>query len=160
MSEVGPVIMALGPPIQAVDLAVGVAQLARPRSYYFGARGLPQTGLDRTIGYRWEPQNRIGRRPAMQFLGTGEETVSIKGVIYPPQFGSFDAFEQMREEAMMGIPRGMVTQYGRYYGVWCIKSIKDVQAPYWPDGSPRKVEFNIDLVAYGPDGFGGFGVFG
>jgi uncharacterized protein len=160
MAEVGPIMMALGPAMQAADIVSGMRSLARQRSYYFGARGLPQTGLDRSISYRWEAQNRIGRRPAMQFLGTGEETVSINGVIYPPQFGSFDALEKMREEAMTGTPRSMVTGYGRCYGLWCIKSIKDVQAPYWPGGMPRKVEFTLELTAYGPDGFGGRSIFG
>lgn len=154
-------IMALGHPMDFPDPSLGVSVVSRPRSYFFGVKSLPQTGLDRSISYRWEPQNRIGRRPAMQFLGTGEETVSIKGVLYPPQFGSLDSLEQMRDEAMLGVPRGMVTSTGRYYGIWCIKSIKDVQAPYWPDGSPRKVEFTIDLTNYGADGiFGGFGIFG
>jgi phage protein U len=125
-------------------------------SFYFGVSNLPQTSLSRTFAYRWEGAQRLGRRVAQQYLGPGEETVTIEGVIYPPAFGSFEALESMRREAMSGTPRAFVTAYGRYNGLWCIKSIQDKQAPYWPDGHPRKVEFTLELVHYGPDaaGFG------
>jgi phage protein U len=126
-------------------------------TFYFGVSKLPQTNLSRTFDYRWEGAQRIGRRVAQQYLGPGEETVSIEGVIYPPVFGSFEAIEAMRREAMSGTPRAFVTAYGRYNGLWCIKSIRDKQAPYWPDGHPRKVEFTLELVHYGPDA-AGFGV--
>lgn len=132
---------------------VAVDDAAYGRSYVFAMGGLPQTMLDRTFEYRWDAANRLGRRPAMQFLGPGEETVSIRGTIYPPYFGSFSMLQSMRAEAMAGTPRPFVTQYGEYHGIWCIRSIRDNQGPYWPDGYPRKVEFTIELTHYGPDGF-------
>jgi uncharacterized protein len=58
---------------------------------------------------------------------------------------------------MAGIPRGVATNLGRYYGLWCITAITDVQTYFAKNGAPRKVEFTIELAAYGPDG-GGFGL--
>ncbi|MGE5509918.1 MAG: phage tail protein [Bacteroidota bacterium] len=126
----------------------------RQRILWFGVDDLPQTGLDRNLELRFDGAKRLGRRVAQQFLGVGEETVSIKGTIYPPQFGSFEMLEEMREEAMLGRPRAVVTRYGRYEGIWCIKAIKDTQTVYFKNGYPRKVEFTLELVHYGQDGYG------
>jgi hypothetical protein len=131
--------------------------------YRFKVVGLNYQSLDRAFEYRWRPQERIGRRPAMQFMGPGMETVSLKGVLYPqdPRLGNgFSQLERMRREAMAGVPRGVASNLGRYYGLWCITKISDVQSYFSKDGAPRKVEFTIDLAAYGPDGGGlGFGLF-
>jgi hypothetical protein len=125
--------------------------------YRFKIAGLNYQSLDRKFEYRWKPQERIGRRPAMQYMGPGLETVSLQGILYPkdPRLGSgFKQLERMRREAMIGIPRGVASNLGRYYGLWCITSITDVQTFFAKDGSPRKVEFTIELTAYGADGLG------
>lgn len=96
----------------------------------------------------------------MQFLGPGVETVTLKGVLYPHdvRFGNgFSQLESMRREAMAGVPRGVASSMGRYYGLWCITNIKDIQQFFDKRGAPRKVDFSIDLAAYGADG-GGLGI--
>lgn len=60
--------------------------------------------------------------------------------------------KRMRSEAARGIPRGVVSGYGLYHGLWCIVSINDVQNYFLPTGEARKVEFDIEMVAYGADG--------
>ena len=124
------------------------------RDYMFSVDDLPQTGLDRDLELRWDGAKRLGRRVAMQYLGPGEEKVTLKGTIYPPRLGSFEMLEALRNDALSGSPRSFVTGYGRYMGTWVIKSVKDVQTHYLPGGYPRKVEFTIELVHYGNDGFG------
>jgi hypothetical protein len=125
--------------------------------YRFKIKALNYQALTRTFNYRWVSQERIGRRPAMQFLGPGEETVELRGVIYPkdPRFGGgFSQLENMRKEAMRGRPRGVASSLGRYHGRWCIKEVSDVQTYFAKNGAPRKVEFTIKLTAYGADGGG------
>lgn len=51
--------------------------------YRFSVSSLNIEELDRSWEYRWEAVNRVGARPAMQFIGPGEETVRLKGLIYP-----------------------------------------------------------------------------
>lgn len=126
--------------------------------YRFQIAGLNYQDVERTFDFRWQAQDRIGRRPAQQFLGPGEETVSLRGVIYPkdPRLGNgFAQLEDMRREAMRGVPRGVASNLGRYYGQWCIKSIRDTQTFFDRNGEPRRVEFSIEMTHYGPDGFGG-----
>lgn len=117
--------------------------------YRFSVSALNIEEVERSFEYRWEAVNRIGARPAMQFLGPGEEGVRMRGTIYPHYMGGFGQLEQMRSEAAKGKPRGVVSGFGRYYGKWCIRSINDTQSFFLADGSPRKVEFGIELVHYG-----------
>lgn len=51
--------------------------------YRFATNRLSFQKLGRKFAFRWEAVNRVGIRPAMQFMGPGEESISIDGVIYP-----------------------------------------------------------------------------
>ena len=41
---------------------------------------LAATEAARTARYRWTAQERIGARPGYQWLGSGEETLTLSGV--------------------------------------------------------------------------------
>lgn len=121
--------------------------------------------LERVFNYRWQPQERLGRRTAQQFMGPGEETLSLRGTIYPkmPQFaGSLGKLENMRSKAATGAAFNFAAVFGgkgRNFGRFCVRAIRDQQSYFDPDGTPRKVEFDIELVAYGGDAGGGFSLF-
>jgi|EndMetStandDraft_5_1072996.scaffolds.fasta_scaffold548144_2 uncharacterized protein len=123
------------------------------------------TQLERTFAYRWEPQNRLGRRPAMQFMGPGEETVTLTGTTYPnhPAFaGGLAELNAMRSRSEVGAFFTMgarVGTRGLALGRWCVRNIRDVQSYFHPSGQPSKVEFTIELVAYGSDGNAALGFF-
>lgn len=122
--------------------------------FRFSIPGQSYDRLSRRFEYRWEPQWRVGTRPAEQWLGPGEEALDIRGVIYPHYAGGFNQLNQMRQAAQAGIPYSLADAKGIYYGPWCIRMIRDEQEYFHKDGTPRKVEFSIDLVAYA----GGVGV--
>ena len=98
---------------------------------------------------------RVGRRPAEQFLGPGEEQLDIRGVIYPHYTGGYNQLNEMRDEAQSGAPLHLAAVSGGigiYFGPWCIRMIRDEQEYFHPNGTPRKVEFSMDLVVYGYEG--------
>lgn len=123
----------------------------------FEIGGLDYQELERRFDYRWTPQERLGRRPAQQFLGPGEETITLKGVIYPnhPLFrNSLSELNRLRSSAMSGAFFNFGVNVGggvgRFLGRWCIKSISDSQSIF-RGGTPSKVEFTVELVEYGQD---------
>ena len=71
--------------------------------------------LRRTDAYRWQGQDRLGRRPAQQFTGHGASTVELDGTIYPAFRGGLGQITAMREAADAGTPLEMVDGTGR---VW------------------------------------------
>jgi len=118
----------------------------------FSVPGQSYDRLSRRYEYRWEPQWRVGSRPAEQYLGPGEESLDIRGVLYPHYAGGYNQLNQMRFAAQYGEPYGLSDAKGIYYGKWCIRMIRDEQEFFHNNGDPKKVEFSIDLVVYGNDG--------
>lgn len=121
--------------------------------------------LEREVNYRWPSLDRLGRRPAHQWLGVGEETLNIRGVVYP----SYDPaghgsvvgggqIEGLRSLASMGSPNDLITGTGRSLGKWVVKSVKETQSEFIRNGAPRKQQFTMDLAFYGSSGFGLDGV--
>jgi uncharacterized protein len=104
--------------------------------------------FDRTSEWRWPATERIGMAPAKQYVGPGEDSITIDGVIYPHYRGGLRQIDFMRAQAGLGQPLPLVTGFGKYLGNWCIEKIKESQDALMSDGAPRKIEFTIDLGAY------------
>lgn len=113
--------------------------------------------LERTNEYRWQSQERIGRHPAMQYLGEGHTTVRLSGVIYPSFKGGIKQIDALRGRAGTGSPQFLASTYGRIFGQFVIMSVGEVQTFFLANGAPRKVEFTLEMKSYGEDGFGGLG---
>lgn len=116
--------------------------------------------LKHKVPIRWVGQERIGRRPAMQFLGPGEEEVTLEGVFYPQALGGLEMLIAMQEAARQGVICDLVAVTGEVFGPWVIKEVANENQFFTPTGSPRKVDFTINLHAYGDDGLGGIGGIG
>lgn len=60
---------------------------ARVRYVCFMRQTLPHQTMQRESDYRWPSNSRIGKRDAFQFLGVGEENITLAGVLYPELTG-------------------------------------------------------------------------
>ena len=128
--------------------------------FRFAVPGGTYQQLTREVRARWPAQERVGRRPALQFTGPGEETLELAGVIYPYYTGGLEQIRGMRAQAQAGAPLMMVSGLGDVYGLWVILGVRDTESFFRADGLARRVEFTLELSAYGPDGAGiGGGLF-
>lgn len=105
----------------------------------------------RSTQYRWPLLNRFGQRPARQFVGLGDETINLQGVIYPAFRGGPSAVERMRDQAAKGKALAMVSSQGAVLGRWVILSAEETRTVFFPNGTPRKIEFTLSLAHYGTD---------
>ena len=55
--------------------------------FVFMRQTLPHQTMQRESDYRWPSNSRIGKRDAFQFLGVGEENITLAGVLYPELTG-------------------------------------------------------------------------
>jgi len=111
--------------------------------------------LQRQSAYRWEKQDRLGREPAMQFIGKGEEKINLNGVIYPHFRGGLGQLNTMRTMAEGGEPLQLIDGLGNVLGQYCITQVQETQTVYVGPGIPRHVDFSMELARYGEDQFGG-----
>lgn len=119
--------------------------------YRFSIDSAAFDSLQKTASYRWQAQERLLRRPALQYLGLGEEAVSLSGVIYPHYRGGLDQVETMRSEAEKGEPLALVDGMGNYWGRFVISQIGETRTVFFADSAPRCINFTMELKRYGED---------
>lgn len=128
--------------------------MARLGSFTFGIDTAAFQELQRVSAYRWQAQNRIGRKPAQQNTGQGADTINLSGVIYPHWRGGLSQIEVLRTLAANGDPLPLIYAFeaiGQYCGRWCVTEIRDTRTIFFDNGAPRKIEFDIALIEYGDD---------
>jgi len=123
--------------------------------YFFYADNAPLEKLSRNSSYRWPSQQRLTRPPATQFVGAGDETISVNGYIHPhePKCGGSNALtlDILRTLADAGVPYTVITGTGHVFGQFVIVSIKDDFSGLMDDLRPRRVDFSVELKRYGAD---------
>ena len=98
---------------------------------------------------------RLGREPALQYLGPGEKRILVSGLLFPEAIGGWDKFRAFERTAGAGEPMMMVLRAGHVFGRVVITSISEVHEHIGFAGLPRKLEFDIEVARYGGD-YGGF----
>lgn len=120
--------------------------------YRFGMSTAAYQEFRHSAEYRWASQERLGRLPARQFVGPGREAISLRGVLHPQYKGGLDQVDQMRDEAGRGVSLLLTAGDGRAWGRWVITRVAETQRVFEADGTPRKVEFHLEIARYGERG--------
>lgn len=123
-------------------------------SFMFGIDTAAFQELERRSSYRWQGVDRIGRKPAMQNIGRGNDTITMSGTIYPHYRGGLRQIEDLRRQAAAGNPLSLIYAFetvGQYCGLWCVESIEDTRTVFFDDGRPKRIDFRLTLIDYGED---------
>jgi len=114
--------------------------------FVFGMSTLAYNELQRQT--RWKHANapRVGARDARQYTGLGDETIVLSGVLAPELTGSLDALKELRAMGDTGAAYVLVDGAGAVYGAFLIEGLDEGQTLHHSDGTPRKVDFTINLV--------------
>ncbi|TRD18407.1 phage tail protein [Palleronia caenipelagi] len=110
--------------------------------------------FQRSAGYRWAKLDRLGRAPALQYLGPDTEEVRMDGVIYPHFKGGLRQVDLMRARAGLGQPLMMVDGLGWVWKRWVIAGVDEQKDTFLRDGAPRRITFTLTLQSYGSDADG------
>lgn len=115
--------------------------------------------------YRWPRLDRLGRRPAHQWIGIGEDEKTIEGTVYPllqpsggPKVVGIKQIEEMRAIAEEGNPLQLTDGMGNNYGKWVILRIEERASDHLSNGAPRKQKFTMQISRYGEDNLGEAGI--
>lgn len=121
-------------------------------SFQFSIDTAAYQSLKRETSWRWQKQERIGRDAANQYVGPGNDKVTMQGVIYPHYRGGIGQLNAMRDVADQGEELRLVDGEGFVLGSYVIVRITENQAVFAARGIPKKQEFTIELALYGEDG--------
>lgn len=125
------------------------APMMKLGDYTFSLNTAAYQKKERDSKYNWPELARIGTNPALQFSGTGADTMSLPGIIYPTFRGGLSQVDKMRDLAGHAKPLLLVDGLGNVHGYWCIISIKDKESDFLPSGIPQKIEFTLSLKYFG-----------
>jgi phage protein U len=114
--------------------------------FVFMRQTLPFQGMQREAEYRWPSNSRVGKRDAFQFLGVGEEKITLNGTLYPEITGGTLTLTALRLMAEQGKAWPLIAGTGMIYGMYVINSINETGAEFFSDGSPRKIDFTLALT--------------
>lgn len=107
--------------------------------------------LQRRTSWKHRAASRIGARDARQFLGLGEETITLSGVMAPELIGDLGSLDDLRTMADSGAAYAMVDGAGYVYGAFVIEDMNESQSLHYEDGTPRRIEWSISLARVDDD---------
>lgn len=104
---------------------------------------------------RWSKPPVFGRRPPGQYLGPGEEEITLRGTIFPVDMGAgvFAQIIAMQSDAGNGVSDMLFSGGGDAMGMFRLDELSYRASNHLRDGTPQKVEYTLRFTA--DDDFGG-----
>lgn len=125
--------------------------------FQFSSETIIPNTTNRANAYNWQSIQRMGREPARQAVGIGDETFSLRGVFYPCESDKVWTLDDLRRYANTMTPLRLMSMAGKIddwaytMGRWTVDNINEGRSALWPNGKPRKVEFDLSITRYGED---------
>ena len=113
--------------------------------FVFSLETLAYQEFQRQTDWRHGSTSRIGTNPARQYMGRGEDSITLPGVLLPGLAGSPLSLDTLRMMADTGKAWPLVQGDGRIFGLWVIESLSETRTLFFRDGAARRIEFNLKL---------------
>lgn len=102
--------------------------------------------LRRKTDWRFARSSRVGARDAVQFLGPGDEAISLAGAVYAEITDGRVSLDDLRTMADDGEALPLIDGTGTVFGNFVIEAIDERHAYLMADGRARRIDFGIDLL--------------
>ncbi len=113
--------------------------------FVFSRLTVPYQTSQHDMVWRHPTNNRIGARPTAQFLGVGDETLTLSGVLLPELTGGELSLDVLRQMADTGKAYPLIEGRGTVTGFFVIEKISKGRSEFFSDGAARRIEFSLDL---------------
>lgn len=113
--------------------------------FVFGIDTLSYQELQRRTSWKHPTQSMVGARDASQFLGPGEDIITLPGSVFPEFAGDPANLDVLRRMANRGHAWALVEGTGTIYGAFVITELQETKSVFFFDGTPRKTEFTLTL---------------
>ncbi|AIL07770.1 phage tail protein [Stenotrophomonas maltophilia] len=101
--------------------------------------------LQRQMSWRHASSERLHARPARQYVGLGEDTINLQGVIAGELASNLHVLDDLRALADEGKPQALVEGTGLVYGAYVLVGLNETRKELFADGTPRLIEFQMQL---------------
>ena len=114
--------------------------------FIFDLPTLAHDELQRRASWRHARSARVGARDATQFVGPGEETISLSGAVYAEITDGRVSIDDLRTMAASGEAWPLLDGTGTVFGDYVIEAIDERYAYLMIDGRAQRIDFAIDLL--------------
>jgi uncharacterized protein len=126
----------------------------------FRVTGFGYTGMDRKTNNPDANLEIVGIPDVGHWTGPKGQEITIKGVLFPLEFGGFDTLDALRADSTAGRVMTLITGGGDILGRYRCDSIDEQMDSANALGTPRKVSYTLHLKRRGGAGLGGGGLGG
>ena len=120
--------------------------LAALGQFVFALDNLAFEEMRRSTEWRHPSNSRVGAAPARQFVGKGDDKLTLTGLLAPEHFGDRFAIDKLRAMGDSGAAYALVNGLGEIYGAWVIESVEETGSILTAEGIARRVEFTLNLA--------------
>ncbi|MDD2978261.1 phage tail protein [Aquabacterium sp.] len=113
--------------------------------FVFSLNTIAYQELQRQTDWRHPSSSRVGARPARQFVGPGDDSITMTGRVVP-EFGDRWHLDNLRAMADTGNAWVLVDGSGRVYGQFVIEILSENGSLFQKDGTPLQIDFSIKLT--------------
>jgi phage protein U len=113
--------------------------------FVFEVKSAPFDRLQRSTTVRWASKTRIGKGAAHEFIGPGEDTITLSGTLAPQLTGGTDLLDTLRAMMAAGKTWQLVSGTGDVMGRWIIQKVDETREAIFAHGLPRKIPFTLTL---------------
>ncbi|RBP75217.1 hypothetical protein DET47_1244 [Shewanella putrefaciens] len=113
--------------------------------FVFSRLTVPYQTSQHDMVWRHPTNSRVGARPSAQFLGVGDETLTLSGILVPEITGGELSLDALRKMADTGKAYPLIEGRGTVTGFFVIEKISKGRSEFFSDGAARKIEFTIEL---------------
>ena len=85
-------------------------------------------------------------RKVFQFVGPGDDTITISGTLVPEIAGSYSAITKLASMADAGEAYPLANGAGTIFGHYTIDSLRETHTNIIDDGRPRSLGFSLELT--------------
>lgn len=119
--------------------------------FVFSLSTLAYQDFQRQTQWRHPSNSRVAARPARQYAGPGDDTITLQGLLAPELTGSIDSLDKLREMADTGSAWPLVEGTGRVYGLYAIEGLNEGKTLFFKDGAARRIDFTVNLTRVDDD---------
>lgn len=113
--------------------------------FVFTLKTAPYQQLQRHTAWRHPASSRVGQRPARQFIGPGDDSITLTGTLHPELTGGQVSLIALRAMADTGMAWPLIQGDGLVYGLYVIEDMNETKSVLMPNGSARQIDFTLKL---------------
>lgn len=114
--------------------------------FLFHVPTLAHDELTRKMDWNHARSGRVGARDAVQFVGPGNEAISLSGAVFTEITDGRTSLDSLRDMADQGEAWPLVDGTGTVFGNYVIETIDERHKGLMGDGRARRIDFAIDLL--------------